>query len=380
MGRVKVNPEALKWARIDSGYDYSNLPNKIKSKFPEWESGRLMPTWNQLCDISNSFKRPTAFFFRTKFPEHVNMDLIEYRTLNNENYLSKSPTLTIGIREAIYKREKFLELLEDMHYPKSIFSKCKIQSKNIFELSNHIRDVLDVDLSKQKSWIYHNGYKDTQHYNFLNNWKDHISSEFGILIFEIPRISLDEMRALCIYYDEYPIILLNSADSPNGRIFSIFHELTHLLLGESAICDISRNNSKEWFCNSVAAEFLVPKNDLLNNDIVKNKHSSSWSDNELTKLSDTYGVSRQSLLLRLINLNKASPEMYEPMKQKWIKKKENSFKGGSPVLNQLKYNGKLYSSLLVTAYENGIISSVEFSQSIGLRLKHLDELSERLLR
>jgi len=49
MGCVKINPEALKWARIDSGYTYSNLPNKIKSKFPEWESGNVMPTWNQLC-------------------------------------------------------------------------------------------------------------------------------------------------------------------------------------------------------------------------------------------------------------------------------------------------------------------------------------------
>ena len=45
------------------------------------------------------------------------------------------------------------------------------------------------------------------------------------------------MRALCIYFDEYPIIVLNSADSPNARIFSLFHELTHLILGQCAICE-----------------------------------------------------------------------------------------------------------------------------------------------
>ena len=59
MGRVKINPEALKWARIEAGYDYSNLPKKIKPKFNEWESGQTMPTWNQLCDISNYFKSLT---------------------------------------------------------------------------------------------------------------------------------------------------------------------------------------------------------------------------------------------------------------------------------------------------------------------------------
>ena len=32
MGRVAINPKALKWARIDAGYNYSNLPNKIQTK------------------------------------------------------------------------------------------------------------------------------------------------------------------------------------------------------------------------------------------------------------------------------------------------------------------------------------------------------------
>ena len=91
MGIVQINPEALKWARIDAGYEYSNLPNKIKPKFKEWENGKLMPTWNQLCDISKYFKRPTAFFFREKFPDHITMDFIEYRKLDSYESDIKSP-------------------------------------------------------------------------------------------------------------------------------------------------------------------------------------------------------------------------------------------------------------------------------------------------
>ena len=83
MGRVDINPEALKWARIDAGYDYSNLPNKIKAEYRQWECGEIMPTWNELCDISSYFKRPTAFFFRKNLPEHINPDFIDYRELNN---------------------------------------------------------------------------------------------------------------------------------------------------------------------------------------------------------------------------------------------------------------------------------------------------------
>lgn len=378
MGRVKINPEALKWARIDSGYTYSNLPNKIKSKFPEWESGNVMPTWNQLCDISNYFKRPTAFFFRTRFPEHINMDLIEYRKLKDAQYVEKSPTLTIGIRESIYKREKFLKLLEDMHHSKNIFSRHALKTDNATDLSNHMRDILDVPLNEQKSWLHNNGRRDSLHYNFLNQWKDNISSKLGILIFEIPRVSLEEMRAICIYYDEHPIILLNSADSPNARIFSLFHELTHLLFGESAICDVKSDNSKEWFCNSVAGEFLIPKNDLKNNPLVKCSDG-KWTDEKILRLSHEYGVSKETIFLRLISIKKAEQEDYIQMKEKWmLNRKRSVFQGGSPVLNQMKYNGRLYTSVMLSAYENGIISSVEFSQNIGLRLKHIDELYEKL--
>ena len=221
--------------------------------------------------------------------------------------------------------------------------------------------------------------EDIAHYNFLNNWKDNVSLKCGVLIFELPRVSLDEMIALCIYFDEYPIILLNSADSPNARIFSLFHELTHLIMGESEICDVDENNSKEWLCNSVAAEFLVPTKDLAKNPIILNKNSRNWTNQELRELSHEYGVSRESLLLRLIHTNRASKKSYDLMKEQWMQeRKTKGSKGGSPVLNQIKYNGKLYSTLLLTAYENGVISNVEFSQNIGLRLKHVDELSEKL--
>ena len=382
MGRVKINPEALKWAREDAGYDYVNLPKKIKPKFKEWESGKTMPTWKQLCDISDYFKRPSAFFFRKNLPEHLRLDFIEYRKLDPLECHSRSPNLTLGIHKAIAKRNTYMELLEDMNYPKVSFSKFKLNSADIHILAKHIREILNVDLEEQKSLLYVNNRKDTKHYNFLNHWKEKISEELGILIFEVPRVSLDEMRALCIYYDEYPIILLNGGDSPNARIFSLFHELTHLLQGESAICDVSKNNSKESLCNSVAAQFLIPKEDILNNLQVKNNLSKEWTNKELFDLSNEYGVSKHSILLRLINLNKASQESYNIFKRKWDddfkKEKNKKSAGGNPVRNQIKYNGKMYSSLLLSAYESSVLSSVEFSEGIGLRLKHVDELYEQL--
>ena len=103
----------------------------------------------------------------------------------------------------------------------------------------------------------------------------------GVLIFETGSVSIEEMRALCIFHQEIPIILLNGKDSVNGRIFSLFHELTHLLIGESAICDDDESNEEEIFCNAVAGEFLVPGDDLRKN-VGRNNLLSNNSINSLS--------------------------------------------------------------------------------------------------
>ena len=83
------------------------------------------------------------------------------------------------------------------------------------------------------------------------------------------------MRGLCIFHDEVPIILLNGKDTTNGRIFSLFHELTHLLLGESAICENNESSKEEIFCNAVAGEFLVLSDDAFS--INDKKHCTPYN-------------------------------------------------------------------------------------------------------
>ncbi|MDG3546619.1 ImmA/IrrE family metallo-endopeptidase [Methanobacterium formicicum] len=381
--RVRINPEMLKWARIDAGYDSTNLPKNLRKKYQDWESGKIDPTWNQLRELSNKYKRPSAFFFRSEPPKHEKVDLIEYRKIDPLTNNKKSPKLTLGIRSVKHKRNIYMELIRDMRFPTKSFEENRFNSTNPMAFAEKIRSLLNISLDEQKNWIYNSsGKKDYDHYTFLNQWKEKIS-ELGVLIFEISRVSKKEMKALCIYYDNYPIILLNGADPVNARIFSLFHELTHLMLGESAICDLDETNSKEKFCNAVAGEVLVPSEDLKNNPIVLN-HSGEWDDKDLLDISDEYGVSNEVSLLRLVFINKATQDFYNYKKREWDEKfcnhSTNSSNGGSPVLNQVKYNGKMYSRLVFSALENNVIGPVEFADYMGLRLKHLGNLEEYLFR
>ncbi|WP_052331813.1 ImmA/IrrE family metallo-endopeptidase [Methanobrevibacter oralis] len=214
-----------------------------------------------------------------------------------------------------------------------------------------------------------------KHYSFLNNWKEIITNKLGILIFETEGVEIEEMRGLCILHDKIPIILLNGKDEPNGRIFTLFHELTHLLLGESAICGDDMNKSIEIFCNSVAGEFLVPEHDLL-----ENINNSDLSDESLKGLYNTYGVSEYVILRRLFDLNKITKTEYDSKIDHYINFNTNTDdeSKGFYLYNMVKYNGRPFYSLVLEAYDYGIISSLEFSKYTNLGQKQIPKLQEIL--
>lgn len=371
--KAKINSAMMKWAREYAGFTHGHeerLPKDIKSKYEAWEKGENSPTWNQLREVSKKYHIPTAFFFMDCPPNFDNLpNMINYRKLVADSiYETNSPNLINNIRKSETRREIYLDLLNELNEDILLFKVPKLEhDTKIF--SNYIREILDISLSTQKSW-----YKEVNHYNFLNKWKEVLNEKLGVLIFETEGVLLEEMRALCIFHEKIPIILLNGKDSVNGRIFSLFHELTHLLLGESAICGDDENTKEEIFCNAVAGEFLVPEHDL---NISINGVTDLLSYNSLKKLYNSYGVSEHVILRRLLDANKISRKDYISH----INSYEESFSkssgsGGNYLNNMIKYNGKAYYSVILDAYEVGIINSLEFSKFTDLGKKQIPKLQE----
>lgn len=267
VSKAVINPAMMIWAREYAGFidEYEEmLPGYIKKHYKLWEKGEKYPTWNQLRQVSAKYNVPTAFFFMKTTPEFDDLPkLINFRKINPNSYKNESPDLIREIRKSENRRENYLDLLFELDEPIHKFKVIEsVTSKR--KVVDYIREKLDVHLDNQKSWIRKNDSVDKNHYNFLNKWKELITEKMGVLIFETNGVNLEEMRGLCIFHEEIPIILLNGKDTTNGRIFSLFHELTHLLLGESAICENNESSQEEIFCNAVAGEFLVPSDDLNN--------------------------------------------------------------------------------------------------------------------
>ena len=371
-----INPAMMIWARRYAGFieEYEELlPGYIKKHYKLWENGEKYPTWNQLRQVSNKYNVPTAFFFMEKEPDFDDLPkLINFRKINPNNYKNESPELIKEIRKSEHRREIYLDLLFELDEPIPKFEVIG-ESKSRKKVIKYIREKLGISLDEQKSWIRKNNSLDKEHYNFLNKWKELITEKMGILIFETDGVILEEMRGLCIFHEEIPIILLNGKDTTNGRIFSLFHELTHLLLGESAICENNELSDEEIFCNAVAGEFLVPTDDLKDNTHI-------ISTDSITELSHLYGVSTHVILRRLYDTHNISHNEYnsriETLKEFPTSKSKSS--GGNYFNNVIKHNSESYCAIVLEAYENGIINSGEFSKFTNLKKKYIPDLQKRV--
>lgn len=76
------------------------------------------------------------------------------------------------------------------------------------------------------------------------------------------RLAVDEFRGFVIADDFAPLVFINAADSMRAQLFTLVHEMAHLLRGQSAVSEAEPGSrateSDEYWCNQVAGDLLVP--------------------------------------------------------------------------------------------------------------------------
>ena len=361
--RALITPEVLKWAREE--YIRLELPeaaNLIKvsqEKLEEWENGGEQPTIRQLKDIAKKYNVHITIFYLPEPPKGFPM-LVDHRVLGKSKIIDdqQSYRLKVNITEAFQRREILIYLYEllEMSPPKVTFKIDRNDTHN--KAAQRIREFLEYNPEELPRTKNHN-----KTYKF---WKKLVESK-GILVCQtISRLPMDleTVRGFCIAQNPFPAIVINSKDSVLGKIFTLFHELVHIGLGHSAIQntnleEVNTTNLKEIevFCNYVAGEVLVPKEDLLriiNMETLKE---------DLPEIRKYFQVSSEVIMRRLLIHDKISNRKYQEFRkeqQKNYNQQNNKF-APPPHARLLNVSGELFARTAFSAYYEEQITMSELS-------------------
>jgi Zn-dependent peptidase ImmA (M78 family) len=203
-------------------------------------------------------------------------------------------------------------------------------------------------------------------------------------------VAIEEMRGFAIAEQPLPVIVINGQDRGAGRTFTMFHELGHIVLGQSVIENQvepgdampAPERAIERFCNRMAASALMPRNVLLAEAIVAAKVPlrSGWSDEEIESLARRYGVSREAMLVRLVELGQVTNAVWQAKRAQYARQREEVAEeeeggGFAPYRYQvLGYIGRAFARLVLQGYHSNQLTLSAASGYLGVQAKYVPPL------
>ena len=263
MNKVAVKPAVVRWARERSGKDMSDLAKRFP-KLPQWEGGEAQPTFKQLERFAKATLTPFGALFLEEPPDDK-LPVADFRTLKGQQPARPSAALMTTVQQMQRRQEWMREyLIEAGEEPLAFVGAVTLASSRV-DTANNIRRTLGVD----------NGWASTH-----STWSSALVGlrqaveEIGVLgvvngiVENNTRQKLDpeEFRGFVLCDDYAPLIFINGADFTSAQMFTLAHELAHLWLGTDGVFNLvdlqPYDNDVERFCNEVAAEVLIPGDEL----------------------------------------------------------------------------------------------------------------------
>lgn len=377
--KIPVNPDILKWARQTSGMQFAEVAFKIGKDIDtimSWESGDNSPTYIQLEKLAYKvYKRPLALFF---FPEPPDEEMPQqsFRTLPEHEIEMMSSFMHYLLKQARAMQINLAELNDNINPAKHniIYDLTFRPNVSVKTMAVQVRDYLGIDIDTQFKW------KNID--EALKAWRIGLE-DHGIFVFK-EAFKDESFSGFCLYHERFPLIYLNNSIPKTRQIFSIFHELTHLLLGTGGVdariddyIDYLEGDDKkiEILCNRFTGEFLVPDSDF-------SHRISNITINDLSvqDLAGKYKVSREVILRKCLDRRLISRDYYTKKAEQWTyeARKRITGPGGNYYATKGAYLGEGYLSLAFSRYYQKKISINQLADYLGVKAKNISGMESVL--
>ncbi|MUG68436.1 ImmA/IrrE family metallo-endopeptidase [Paenibacillus campinasensis] len=369
---VPVKKELLIWA-----YNRSIHGEKLNKKFKyldQWLAGEKKPTLKQLEDFAAATATPLGYFFLTEPPIET-LPIPHYRTLEDGEGEKASPDL-IETLHIMQRRQDFMRDYYEQYVGTELDFVGSYRDANVSHLANTILELLDL----QQDWArQHRTFHDALKFLIAKCEKNRIIvMQNGIVGVNTHRpLNVAEFRGFVLVDSMAPLIFINASDTKSAQIFTLIHEIAHILIGSSAVVEASPLNSQsaevEKLCNEAAAEMLCPT------DLFRKQWQIHYPDGEVYEtLSNIFKVSPIVIGRRAMDLNCISKEEFFSFYNHYLDRlkdqKRRPSSGGDFYNTTISRLGNVFTNAVVYQTITGNIQYTDAFRLTGLRNKTFGKL------
>ena len=237
------------------------------------ESGDEEPTRPTLVKMAKQYRRPLLAFYLSKPPRKGDRGA-DFRTLANQPSPVENSLLDALIRDIQARHNMVRTVLEEEDEADILPFVGSVRIEDGLRMvSGALKNLLDVSDDQYRAQpnvesAFHLLRGSAGRAGVFTLLKGDLGSYHTALDTEM-------FRGFAIADEIAPFVVINDKDATAAWSFTLLHELTHILLGQTGIGDSAADSDIERFCDNVAGEFLLPETEAQLLDI-----SSAMSFNE----------------------------------------------------------------------------------------------------
>ena len=293
---VDVAPALLRWAVERAGWDEETTARRAP-QFTKWVRGETRPTLKQLETFAKTTHAPFGFLFLPEPPDEP-LPIPDMRTIGNVGVLRPSVDLLDTIYLCQRRQDWYRDYASDNGAEPLDFVGSATLDTPPARVAGDIAERLDFGVEERQ--------KLSGNEKVRRGLIDRIEN-IGVLVMVNGVVGADthrkldpaEFRGFALSDPLAPLIFVNGADAKAAQLFTLVHELAHIWLGRSALSEAAMDSregrTEEQWCNSVAAEVLLPLNDL------RSDYGGQVTVEELERLAKRYKVSTLVVLKRIFD-------------------------------------------------------------------------------
>lgn len=375
--RVEVAPEILRWACVRAGLEIPVVAQRLP-QLTAWEKGEKKPTLKQIEKFAKIVHAPVGYMF-LPVPPKESLPIPDFRTVGNSHIGHPSPNLLETIYLCQQRQEWYKNFSVSNHESPYPFVGTANLNDDVKTVANNIRNTLGFEIERRKqlpTWEY-------ALRQFIAQ-----ADKAGIMVMVSGvvgsntrrKLDHDEFRGFALSDNRAPLVFINGKDTKSAQMFTLAHELAHIWLGKTGLSDIGPStkpsNDIEKWCNSVAAELLVPL------EAINKEYSTQNSpEKETSRLARFFKVSTLVVLKRINDAKfitkKQFNELYENELKRLLAFTRSS--GGNYYLTQPARVSKRFARALIVSTLEGQTLHRDAIQLLGLKkMSTFRELGDRL--